>query len=284
MHSPDLFLTKGTAGIGKALAISLLQRGAEVTVVGRRQPDESLAKAKFIAKDLTLMRSAQALAEEIVNQKTSQPLDLLIMTNGILSTPERNVTPEGLELDLAVSYLSRLAFLKQLLSAENGRFAPKRIFLMGYPGKTNRVPLDDFNSEQSYSAITTHMRTVVGNEALVTYSEALSPSSVVFGLNPGLIRTEIRDNYLGKGTWLSWAVEGVVGMLFPTAEQYAEQVLIQLMADPELDAKSKTLFDSDGTVLPPNPFLVEPGNYERVIQESDALVDKALKVKLNEKT
>lgn len=40
----------GTAGIGKALAIALMKRGTKVTIVGRRTPDESLAKATFVQK------------------------------------------------------------------------------------------------------------------------------------------------------------------------------------------------------------------------------------------
>jgi NAD(P)-dependent dehydrogenase (short-subunit alcohol dehydrogenase family) len=242
-----------------------------VTIVGRRQPDASLEKAIFLQKDLSTMHSAEALANEVSQQWTQG--DILVFTNGIFSTAERKVTEEGLELDLAVSYLSRMAFLNKLKTPF------QRIFIMGYPGKSIQVPLEDFNSDQSYSAMTAHMRTVVGNEALVTYVADKSPKANVFGLNPGLIRTEIRDNFLGKGTWASWAVEGVVGLLYPSAEAYAEQVLVQLMAAPELGEKSKVLFAADGTVLPPNPFLAEGDHQARVIKESEALLEKALKVK-----
>ena len=41
----NVLIVGGTAGIGRALAISLLKHEANVTVVGRRQPDAALARA-----------------------------------------------------------------------------------------------------------------------------------------------------------------------------------------------------------------------------------------------
>lgn len=53
----------GTSGIGKASAVSLLKRGADLAIVGRRQPSDELSAAKFVKKDLSLMRDAAALAD-----------------------------------------------------------------------------------------------------------------------------------------------------------------------------------------------------------------------------
>lgn len=78
---------------------------------------------------------------------------------------------------------------------------------MGFPGTENTCSVDDFNSEKNYSVVVAHMNTVVGNEALVSWlSGQLGSSANLYGLNPGMIKTEIRDSYLVKGSWLSTIV------------------------------------------------------------------------------
>jgi len=191
----NVLIVGGTAGIGKALAISLLKHGAQVTIVGRRDPDTSLAQAKFVRKDLSLLKNAQSLADDV----QASLLDIIVFTNGIICFPERKETSEGIEMDLAVSYLSRFAFLNKILNVIGTKRADQstkpRVFIMGYPGKKVECPVNDFNSEKSYSALPAHMATVVGNECLVEYTSSKNNSINVFGLNPGLIYTEIRDKY-----------------------------------------------------------------------------------------
>jgi hypothetical protein len=67
---------------------SFFNVGASVSVVGRRSPDEKLAKAKFIQKDLSLMRNAEALAREVA----AESLDIIVFTNGIIAAPTREGT------------------------------------------------------------------------------------------------------------------------------------------------------------------------------------------------
>ena len=106
-----------TAGIGRALAISCLSRGAHVTIVGRRQPDENLSQATFVKADLSTMRSARALATEKLDLPS---FDIVVFTNGIITTPERKETEEGLEVDMAVSMLSRLAIASEFKAKDLG--------------------------------------------------------------------------------------------------------------------------------------------------------------------
>ena len=71
----------------------------------------------------------------------------------------------------------------------------------------------------------------------------------------------------------------LVGLFFQSAEQYADRVLVHLMATPALDDKTNLLFESNGTQLPPNPFLLKDNHQQAIMQESIALLDKALAVK-----
>jgi NAD(P)-dependent dehydrogenase (short-subunit alcohol dehydrogenase family) len=116
-----VLIVGGTAGIGRGLAIYLIKNNVSVTIVGTRDPDPELHKAKFIRKDLSLMKNAIALVAEV----DSPTLDIIVFTVGVFAGSEREQTEDGIERDLAISYLSRLAFTKKLV--ETCKFGTKRV-------------------------------------------------------------------------------------------------------------------------------------------------------------
>ena len=277
-HGKNILIIGGTAGLGRALTIELLKHGAQVTVVGRREPDQALASAKFVKKDLTLMKTAVELADEI----DVTTLDALIFTVGIIAASTRQENGEGIELDLAVSYLSRLAFARRIVdkgfgSRRENQAQKPRIFVMGFPGENTTPTIDDFNSEKAYSVMPTHLNTVVGNEAMVAYLNKEFKGAVnVYGLNPGLIKTEIRDNYLGKGSLTSTIVETLIGFFNISPAGYAQHHLIHVIASPQLEDKPGAHIDQRRKLLPGNPYLAVEENQNRVMTESLKLIDKAL--------
>jgi hypothetical protein len=93
----------GTAGIGRGLSRFMASRGAKVLVVGRTFRDSDISDIEFIKADLSLMREAKRVGELL----PAETLDLILFTTGILAAPKRQETPEGIERDTAVSYLSR---------------------------------------------------------------------------------------------------------------------------------------------------------------------------------
>lgn len=279
LSNKNLLIVGGTAGLGRALAISALKRGAKVTVVGRRDPDAELtaAGAQFVKKDLSLMKNALALAEEV----DVKPLDTIVFTVGIITYPERRATEEGIEVDMAVSYLSRFVFSRAILAkgfgtARQNKEEKPRIFVMGYPG-TNLTPtVDDFNSEKSYASWGAHMNTVAGNEALVHYlNKEFQGNANAYGLNPGMVRTEIRDNLLGKGSWKSWLMESLVGLFTWTPASYAEST-INVIVSPELEKRPGAFINNSRKIIPGNPFFSKEENVARVLSETVKLADRAL--------
>ena len=75
----------GPAGIGRGLAINLIKNNVSVTIVGTRDPDPELFKAKFIRKDLSVMKNAIALVSEV----DLPTLDIIVFTVGVFAGPER---------------------------------------------------------------------------------------------------------------------------------------------------------------------------------------------------
>jgi NAD(P)-dependent dehydrogenase (short-subunit alcohol dehydrogenase family) len=261
----------GTDGLGRAIARLAASRGAKVIVVGRTFRDEGMRGIEFVKADLSRMREAKEVARAI----PAETLDVLLLTTGIFAAPKRQVTDEGLERDMAVSYLSRLALLRELVPCLGRDRGPRpRVFVMGYPG-TNQVAkhLDDLNAERSYHAMTVHMTTVAGNEALVLDGARRQADIGFFGLNPGLIKTAIRSNFLGEGSLKHRLTEALIGLFTMSAETYAERTLPLLFA-PELEGKSGLVFDQKARAILPSEALTEP-HVTRLLEESTKLVDRA---------
>ncbi|SCU79749.1 LAME_0B00210g1_1 [Lachancea meyersii CBS 8951] len=262
----------GTAGIGQSLAQLFGSRGAEVVVVGRTFRDQNSKNVSFIKADLELMSEAKRVAQ-VLAQK---PLDLVIFTTGILAAPKREETTEGLERDIAVSYLSRLVIVRNLLphieKSHTNLVKKPRVFIYGFPCAGEKGSPDDLNSYVDYEGMKTHMATVAGNEALVHDTARRFPSIAVYGVNPGLIKTAIRNNFLGARSWKSFFVESAIGLLFQNTKQYAVKN-VPMMVAPELDDYTAAFFDSFGKPILSDGF---PESYvEKYIRNSEELLKKS---------
>lgn len=247
----NIAIVGGTGGIGRALTRHLATLGANVFVVGQTFRDEGTPHITFLKADLSLMEEAERVAALLPAEK----LDMLIFTAGIFAAPQRQETAEGIERDLAVSYLNRLVMLRALAPrlAKQSTARP-RVFVMGYPGTGNIGAVDDLNAERSYKAMPVHMNTVAGNEMLVLDSATTYPQALFFGLNPGLIKTNIRDNFFGKDSLKSRAAEWLIGLLTPTADQYAQRIA-PLLFSPDIAQFNGAMFNNKGKAILPSEGL-----------------------------
>lgn len=268
----NVAIVGGTGGIGRALARELAGYGANVVVVGQTFRDADMANIEFIRADLSLMSEARRVASLL----PAETLNLVIFTTGIFAAPKRQETAEGLERDMAVSYLSRLVILQaiapRLGAGRPAGRAKARVFVMGYPGTGQAGTLGDLNAERSYRAMEAHMNTVAGNEMLVLDGARRHKHFNVYGLNPGLIKTDIRSNFLGGSKFVFALLEGLIGLVTPTPDDYAKRIAPLLVA-PELEARSGALFNSKAQAILPSPGLV-PTHIAAFLNESQALVTR----------
>lgn len=244
------FVVGGTNGLGRAIALLAASKGAKVTVVGRSFRDENVANLAFIKADLSLVSEAEKVAAKIPADS-----DFVILTTGILAPKERQLSGEGIEIDMAVSALSRYVILENLAPRMLATSHSGRVFVMGFPGNNQLGDYTDPNSDKKYEGGLglAHMNTVAANEALVHSFSA--KSLPIYGLNPGLIATGIRDNlHGGTKTWSGWLMETVTGWMCITPEKYAENVLPLLVA-PELEQHKGGMFNQSGhPILPSKDF------------------------------
>jgi NAD(P)-dependent dehydrogenase (short-subunit alcohol dehydrogenase family) len=260
----------GTGGLGRAMAQLLAVRGARVVVVGQTFRDAGTPGIEFVQADLSLMAEAARMAKAL----PAESADLLIFTTGIFAAPQRQVTAEGIEQDLAVSYLNRLVMLREM-APRLGKDRPAgvarpRVFLWGYPGTGQIGHPDDLNAERVYKAFAQHMNTVAGNEILVLDAARRYPALNVFGINPGLIRTNIRSNFLGHKKWVFGLLEGCIGLLTPTPAQYARR-LVPLLVSPDIERHSGSVFDKKAQAILPSEGLTEAHRRE-FLAASEALL------------
>lgn len=262
----------GTGGVGRAVSQALAARGAQVTVVGQTFRDADIANISFVQADLSLLKDAERVAREL----PAEQADLLVFTTGIFAAPKRQVTAEGIERDMAVSYLNRLVMLRNLAPRLGTQRIDgslhARVFIMGYPGTGQLGTPDDLNSERAYKVMAAHMNTVAGNEALVVNSAHRYPDLGVFGLNPGLIKSSIRSNLMGADSLKHRIMEWLIGKLAPSADDYAARIL-PLLVSPDLDQRSGVFFNRKAQAILPSEGMNE-AYAKRYIAASAVLIAK----------
>jgi NAD(P)-dependent dehydrogenase (short-subunit alcohol dehydrogenase family) len=277
----------GTKGIGLATAKALAKRGAKVIVVGRFAPRENLSplQVDWVSADLSTLPGMRQLSSRV----DFSAVDAVMFTTGVFPASTRQLTNEGIELDLAVTYLNRFIITNDILG--NGKLgamhrrvgAPAagggdpRVFIMAFPGGENTDGnYKDMNWDKTpYNTAKVHFNIALLNDALVNglvrrYGDRYN----IFGLNPGLVKTGLRENLLGKGLTFK-AVEGLIGLMFQSADNYAEQTLIQLIASPALSNKSEwqgAKFNQFGDRISGGEWVSKPENAEKVWRETEEFI------------
>jgi NAD(P)-dependent dehydrogenase (short-subunit alcohol dehydrogenase family) len=274
LSSKRLAVVGGTNGLGRAIAQQALARGAEVTVVGRTFRDDPDARLAFVAADLSSMRQAVRVGREL----SAESFDLVLFTTGIFAAKTREETPEHVERDVAISYLSRLAVLQGLsprLGSAREAFAPRpRVFVMGSPGTGEIGNPEDLNSEKGYRAMLAHANTLAGNEILVLGAKDRFPGPAFFGLAPYLVKTGIRSNLLGDGSITHKLVETAVGIFMQSPETYAKRIVPLLFAR-ELEGRTGLMFGHKAQPILPTQGL-DSAYIDRYLSASEALLRRAL--------
>ncbi|MFG2276116.1 SDR family NAD(P)-dependent oxidoreductase [Streptomyces chartreusis] len=274
LSAKRLVMVGGTDGLGRAIAARAVAQGAHVTVVGRTFRDTPSPRLTFVRADLSSMRTATEIGREL----PAENADVLFFSTGIIAAPTREETTEGVERDLAVGFLNRLAILEQVAdrvgTARPDSTAKPRVFCMGSPGWGELGTPTDLNSEQNYTSSKAHGNSIAGNEALVLAGADRYPQLAFFGLAPGVIKTGIRSNLLGEGSMRHRIIEGLIGVLAQSASTYAEHIVPLLFAD-EIEGRSGAVFNRKGRpILPSRGF--DKDYAHRFLTASETILERAM--------
>jgi len=197
---PNVVVVGGTSGIGRAIALSIAQHcpSAKVTIIGR---NESAANAilsqlgsnsHFIRADVSLMSEIRAATQKI------NAVDMLILSQGILTMAGRTPTTENIDNKLALHYYGRILFVQELLpllrSSHNG--GNVLFVLDGVGGNPSKINWDDMALENTYSLSSAANHAIsFTNLTMQHFASQPENTNVTFThAFPGGVRTPIVDN------------------------------------------------------------------------------------------
>ncbi|MDP1795363.1 MAG: oxidoreductase [Acidimicrobiales bacterium] len=230
LRGKTAIVTGGASGIGIETVRALAEAGATVTiaarsvVAGQEVADEIGGAIKVAALDLADLGSVRAFAADWLG--ANDKLDLLIENAGVMALPERQLSADGWELQMATNVLGH-HLLAVLLAPALLAAAPSRIVCLSSIGH-HRSPFhaDDPHFERRpYDPWSAYGQSKTGNSLLaVALTERLGGRGVhANAVHPGGIMTNLQrhmdPDLPRKMGWVD--AEGNVNPRFKTPEQGA---------------------------------------------------------------
>jgi NAD(P)-dependent dehydrogenase (short-subunit alcohol dehydrogenase family) len=242
-------LIGATRGIGRAAAIELARRRAEVALVGRDPERVRLVAEEAAAAggggrvhghvaDLALMSNVRALADEIRDRY--EHVDVLANNAGALFA-SRKETSEGFEQTFALNHLAPF-LLTNLL---RDRLVGGRVVTTASDAhKSGRLDLDDLQSEKSYSA------RVYGTSKLcnILFTRELARRAPELHANcfhPGVVRTGFAKNETGI-----WKVVATLGAPFFRSPERGARSLVWLALSDDAAALTGEYIEDEKVIAP----------------------------------
>jgi NAD(P)-dependent dehydrogenase (short-subunit alcohol dehydrogenase family) len=199
---PTVILTGATRGIGRAAAVEIARRGAELAVVGRdpervrvtadeaRAADGHAAVHEHVA-DLARMDEVRRLAGELMGAYPR--IDVLVNNAGAVFT-SRHVTADGFEQTFALNHLAPFlltSLLLERLSASGARV----VTTASDAHKSAVLDLDDLQSERGrFRPGRVYGMTKLCNVLFTRELQRRHPELVANCVHPGVVRTGFGKN------------------------------------------------------------------------------------------
>lgn len=239
-------ISGGTSGIGRATALMLAHRGAEVIIVGRDQArgaeieadlrDASGGQGAFIKADLSLISEARGLVSSLTDRFSK--IDALVQSAGVFDS-QPMITSEGLDRVFVTNFLHKQVLaegLNPLLKNASGRMILVAANIPDWvtPGWSN------FEGLRVYSGVSSLARLHAASLALVQgWASSWGPIGIeVTAIHPGQVNTGI---YRSFDRWPWKPLKALASPLFVDVQRPAELVC-WLAFSPDAKGASGSLF------------------------------------------
>ena len=208
LEGSTAIITGASQGIGKAAALGLARRGLSVVLVSRdaQRAEKAVAEIRAASgnhqvESLLADLSSQASVRELAAQLLARPGRLAVLLNNAgVASPERVVTGDGLELQLAVNHLAPFLLTNLLLERLVNDGPARVITVASRVHEQGAIDFEDLQGERNYTGARAYNRSKLAN-VLFTYELArrLEGRGVTANcLHPGVVPTNL-NRYLGTG-------------------------------------------------------------------------------------
>jgi len=248
MQGKTVLVTGANQGIGKATAIALAQKGANVVIVARNGEKGRAAlgevkaastggKAELIVADLSSQEQVRRAAAEF---KAGHDRLHVLVNNAGIYVPERHTTVDGLEETFALNHLGYFLLTRELLDVLK-RTAPARIVNVSSEAHRGAaMQWDDLQSDtHRYRAFKAYGQSKLAN-VLFTYELArqLEGTGVTANaLHPGVIGSGFGQTY---GSALSVLVK--IARPFMLTPEEGARTSVFLASSPDVEGVSGKYF------------------------------------------
>lgn len=193
MQGRIVVITGATAGIGKAAARELVQRGANVTLVSRtaqrgQQAAQDIGASDFVVADLTELDQVRRAVDEL--HARLPRLDVLVNNAGAFH-PRRRVNSQGMELNWVGNHLSAFLLTRELLPLLQRSDAPRVANTCSGAIATGRIHWDDPDLRRRYDAWTGYAQSKLGMALATRELARRNPWLQANYMNPGFVASEI---------------------------------------------------------------------------------------------
>jgi NAD(P)-dependent dehydrogenase (short-subunit alcohol dehydrogenase family) len=248
-----IIITGATSGIGWYAALELARSGAEVTIPARThakadsalkriKAEVPMANLKTGIMDVSSLESVRQFAA--IQLIDPRPIDILINNAGVMGLPERRLTAEGFEMQLATNVLGHFLLTGLLLPLLFRAPAARVVTVSSYAHMNGGpLPIQDLNSEKSYKPMRAYSKTKLAGVLFARELQRRAGDRLLsLSCHPGGAHTN-----LSKDTTFWMKVLQIV--LWPFTQDAATGAEPELFAATSPDVTPGAYYGPDGIVL-----------------------------------
>jgi NAD(P)-dependent dehydrogenase (short-subunit alcohol dehydrogenase family) len=246
----NALVTGGTGGIGKEIARGLAQRGARVMIVGHDAGNgadavrELPGTVEFLQADLTSMVETERLAREV--SRRCDTVHTLVLSAGMVRG-RRVLTPEGIESNFALGYLSRFALVGHV---QHLLRPAARILIVNGAARNGTIHYEDVNLGRRFSTIRVVSQLAAANDVFTLELARRRPDLTVLGLKLGPVRTGIRRQF---PLWMKILVPLFLDPFVTQPVERIGEAALRLLVSAEFESARGRLFQFIRRFKPVDP-------------------------------